>query len=156
MNIYHHMMIVISCFLPIVFGNPVYAQIDESRLAWEIIQQERKAIMTEAMRLSEPEAKGFWPLYKEYEAARARLNERTARVTADYVEHHENLSEQKAQAILDEILKIEQEELDLIKAHLEKLRRILPPSKVVRFFQIENSLDAFVNFELVKQVPLVP
>ena len=37
-----------------------------------------------------------------------------------------------------------------------KIRAVLPGQKAVRFFQIENKLDAIVNVSLASEVPLVP
>ncbi len=50
----------------------------------------------------------------------------------------------------------EQVKLRTRNTYVQKFKEILPPKKVVRFFQVENKLDAIINFELVAGIPLVP
>jgi len=57
--------------------------------------------------------------------------------------------------ILDEYLAIESERLALRKAYLPKFRQALPDKKVVRFYQLENKIQAAVNYELAANIPLV-
>ncbi len=46
--------------------------------------------------------------------------------------------------------------IDIKKEDKLKRKKILPPKKGVRFFQVENKLDAIINFELAGGIPLVP
>jgi hypothetical protein len=38
--------------------------------------------------------------------------------------------------------------------HVKIFKKLLPPVKVARFFQLENKLDAVVNYELAQSIPL--
>ena len=49
---------------------------------------------------------------------------------------------------------IKAKEVVLKQKHVKLFRKLLPPAKVTRFFQLENKLDAVVNFELAQTVPL--
>jgi len=36
-----------------------------------------------------------------------------------------------------------------------KLRKVLPDTKVGRYLQLENKIDALINYELAARIPLV-
>ena len=53
------------------------------------------------------------------------------------------------------VFAVEQAKLEVRLLYREKLGRALPAKKVMRFFQIENKMDAMMNTELARSVPLV-
>ena len=67
-----------------------------------------------------------------------------------------NLSEATALKLLEEFLKIERSKLNFKKLYIPRFQKVLPPKKVVRFYQVENKLDATINYELSREIPLVP
>jgi hypothetical protein len=52
-------------------------------------------------------------------------------------------------------LAIEGERVTLMKSFLPKFRKVLPEKKVARYYQLENKIDAVVNYGLARQIPLV-
>ena len=40
--------------------------------------------------------------------------------------------------------------------YIQKFKEIIPPKKAVRLFQVENKMNAIINYELAAQIPLVP
>ena len=58
--------------------------------------------------------------------------------------------------MIKEFMSIRQAELDVTRKYLKRFQKILPPNKVARFFQLENKLDAVIDFELASEIPLVP
>ena len=69
---------------------------------------------------------------------------------------NKTLSDQQALKLLEEYQLFKQLKLNIRKSFVQKFKEILPPKKVVRFFQVENKLDAIINFELAGGIPLVP
>jgi hypothetical protein len=45
--------------------------------------------------------------------------------------------------------------LKLRQTYLPKFRNALPEKKVARYYQIENKIQATLNYELAKEIPLV-
>jgi hypothetical protein len=69
---------------------------------------------------------------------------------------NKTLSDRQALKLLNEYQLFEQIKLRTRNSYVQKFKEILPPKKVVRFFQVENKLDAIINFELAGGIPLVP
>jgi len=119
------------------------------------LQKQKKSIMAQNMALTEQENKSFWPLYDEYQEGLNRLSDRTAGIIMHYTKEYDSLSDEKVKALQDEFLRLDEERLKLKKAHLEKFRRVLPEKKVMRYFQLENRLEAIMNFEVSNTIPLM-
>jgi hypothetical protein len=60
-----------------------------------------------------------------------------------------------AKKLLNEFVAIESLGPKLRQAYLPKFRKALPEVKVVRYYQIENKIQAALIYELAAQIPLV-
>ena len=66
-----------------------------------------------------------------------------------------NLSDTEALRLLKEFISIEHSKLTRKEEYISKFQEVLPPKKVALFFQIENKIDAALNFNLANAIPLV-
>jgi hypothetical protein len=60
-----------------------------------------------------------------------------------------------AKKLLDELMSIEAVGPKLRQAYLPKFRKALPEIKVVRYYQIENKIQAVLLYELAANIPLM-
>jgi hypothetical protein len=60
-----------------------------------------------------------------------------------------------AKKLLDESMTIETLRLKLNKAYVPQFRKVLPDTKVVRYYQIENKINAVLYYELARSIPLM-
>jgi hypothetical protein len=118
------------------------------------IQVRRQAIVTAAMDLDPKEAEAFWPLYREYRADMAKVNDRYVKLLVAYLENYDSLSDQQAVRLMDAYLKIERDRTDVKSRYGPRFRKIMRARKVMRFFQVDNKLDAIINAELAAEIPL--
>jgi hypothetical protein len=49
----------------------------------------------------------------------------------------------------------QKDKLDLERDYVKKFKKILPGRKVARYFQLEHKLDAIVDYDLAKNIPLI-
>ncbi len=131
---------------------------DEIELTRAVIKFKRKKIVAANIDLTERENKKFWSLYNEYIAETDKANNKRVKLISEYRDAYVNktLSDRQALKLLEEYQLFEQLKLNIRKSFVQKFKEILPPKKVVRFFQVENKLDAIINFELAGGIPLVP
>ncbi len=121
----------------------------------EAIQANKKLLIAQNMGLTESEANAFWPVYDRYQEALGKINERKAKLIADYAKEYQTLSDQKGQQLLEETLAIEEEMIKLKKSYLSKFNPVLPAKKVARYYQLENKIQALIGFDLANRIPLV-
>ena len=128
---------------------------DNMQIVLEKIRADKKLFVAENMQLTEAEAKGFWPVYEQYQDELFLLRSRTAKLIKDYAEGYEKMTNDNAKKLLDELMIIEGLGPKLRQAYLPKFRKTLPEVKVVRYYQIENKIYAVLLYELARNIPLV-
>ena len=127
---------------------------EEMRLTREVISKERQALVTRAMDLTPGEMQRFWPLYREYRLAASKVGDRIVTLVNTYADNYQNLTDKDADKLLTEFVRIEEERARLKARYLPKFKKVLPPKKVVRFYQIENKLDTALLAEVGQAIPL--
>ena len=128
---------------------------DNMQILREKIMVDKKLLVASNIILTDSEAKAFWPVYEKYQDELFLLRTRTLKLINDYAEAHEKMSNNKAKALLDELMEIDSLGLKLRQAYLPKLRQVLPEVKVVRYYQIENKINAVLMYELAANIPLM-
>ena len=118
------------------------------------IQVRRQAIVTAAMDLDPKESEVFWPLYRQYRTDMAKVNDRHVQLLVSYLENYDTLTDQQAARIMEGYLKVERDRTDVKARYGPRFRKIMAARKVMRFFQIDNKLDAVINAELAADIPL--
>jgi hypothetical protein len=106
------------------------------------------------MDLTPSESQTFWPLYREYRIAMAKVGDRVQRLLVDYSGQYDTLTDDQAKKIMQEWLSIEKAKMDVKSKYISRFQKILPARKVMRFFQADNKLDAVLNAQLASVVPL--
>jgi hypothetical protein len=127
---------------------------DNMQIVLEKIRADKKLFVAENMQLTEAEAKGFWPVYEQYQDELFLLRSRTAKLIKDYADGYEKMANDTAKKLLDELMVIEGLGPKLRQAYLPKFRKALPEVKVVRYYQIENKIYAVLLYELARNIPL--
>ena len=128
---------------------------DNMQIVVEKIRADKKLFIAENMQLTEAEAKAFWPVYERYQDELFLLRARTMILINDYAEAYEEMTNDTAKKLLDEYMTIETLGLKLRQAYLPKFREVLPEVKVVRYYQIENKINAALMYELGANIPLM-
>jgi hypothetical protein len=129
----------------------------EIELTAAIINLERKDIIAQNMKLSGDEERRFWSLYNDYRLTMNEVGKRKTKLITDYADRVNtgSLSDAEALRLLKEFIAIERSKLTRKEEYISKFQEVLPPKKVALFFQIENKIDAVLNFDLAKAIPLV-
>lgn len=143
---------------------PVFAQErnqSSSDTNMEILMQkikaDKKLLVASNMDLTDAEAKGFWPLYDEYQKELQKINEQLGHTIKDYADAFNKgpIANDTAKNLLNEALLVQESELQLKRTYAGKISKVLPEAKTARYVQIENKIRAVLNAELARQIPLV-
>ena len=118
------------------------------------LQHEKRALIVENLGLTAAEAAAFWPLYETYQDALAEVNERWFGLIDEFVAHYRDLSDERAEGLLAKYLAVQRDRLALKESYLARFRSVLPPRKLVALYQIENKIEAVVDYDLAERIPL--
>jgi len=114
----------------------------------EKIETQRIAFITDKLELTPQEAEKFWPVYNEYKKiTNAERKAHREKLDFDHEKIFE-LSDEKANEIIQSQLKHEQKMLDMRKSFHLELLDILSPQKVLRLFEAEKEF----RVELMRRV----
>jgi hypothetical protein len=131
---------------------------DNSQLLIEKIKADKKLVVGNNMKLTESEAKKFWPMYANFQNDLEKLNDRLATLITSYGKEYtqDSMNDAKAKTMLAELLAIEDAEVKMKSSWVDQLSKVLPSSKVARYIQIETKIRNLVKSEISQSVPLVP
>ena len=127
---------------------------DHMQLVIEKIRADKKLFISQNMELSEKEAATFWPVYDAYQDELFLLRARTLKLIGDYADAYSDMSDAAAKKLLDEYMAIEALGVKIRQAYLPRFRDALPDIKVVRYYQLENKIQAALMYELGAAIPL--
>ena len=128
---------------------------DNMDLVKEKIRIDKKLFIATNMQLTESEAKAFWPVYEAYQADLAKLRDREIKLIEKFAVKYETMSDDAAKTLLEDSLSIDSDHQKLRQSYLSKIRGVLPDKKVARYYQLESKIDAVMEYEMAKRIPLV-
>lgn len=137
--------------------NPELQALSQTDVVWlsvATIRLQRQYLVASAMNLTESESMAFWPVYQEYWLEMGALRDRQWQLIDAFVTAHASLTDEQADAMINEYLNIRQEEFAIKQKYVERFKAALPAVKVARYYQIENKLDSVIQYELAKRIPL--
>jgi hypothetical protein len=133
-------------------GEAAKANLDILR---DTIRANKKALVAANLTLTDEEAARFWPLYDRYQTELTAVQDRGVKVIEDYSASFHNLSDEKAMKLADDWLSAEADRVKVRRTYLSEFAKVVPGKKVVRFYQIENKMDAVLRYDLAGEIPVV-
>ena len=121
----------------------------------EKARADKRAVVESVLELTEGEAKAFWPVYGAYQSDMVSHYDRLIKLVDTYSGAYETMTDAMATKLLADYLDLEKAHVALLAGYVPKFRKVLPPKKVARLYQIENKMRALVNYELARQIPFV-
>jgi hypothetical protein len=156
MKFKHAFVAIIAVTLFMGVFSPAMAQ--QERDVIELIKTQigtqRQALVAENLQLTEQESAVFWPVYRSFHSERDKLVDRRIKILLEFRDNFDGLSEEQAKKIMDDHLALQDELLKLRKKWVKNFRGVLSEKTTLRYFQIENKLDAIIDFDLAQIVPL--
>jgi Spy/CpxP family protein refolding chaperone len=165
MKLLNHAMLIAALVIALPVGaqtkGAAPAAADKGTMNMDILREkvkaDKKLIVAQNMKLTDAEAKAFWPVYDAYQKDLQSINDRMMTAIKAYADVYNKgaVSNEAAKKLLNEALAIEEAELKLKRAYVPKLEKAVPDVKVALYMQIENKIRALVRFELAANIPLV-
>jgi hypothetical protein len=147
-----------ACTALVALGTPLASQAqstyDENQQLLAQIQSDKRAVVLKAMALDDAQVQAFTPVYDAYQAERKDLAERGVDLLNSYASNYDSMTDDAAKKILKDWLELQDDQVALTKSYAKKLGKVLPETKVLRFVQIENKLDALLALPAVRAIPL--
>lgn len=118
------------------------------------VMTDKRAVYAKNLGLTESESRAFWPVYDEYEAAAKKLDDRFLENINNFANKYDTLSDADAKAVLKEKMAIEKDRMALKQKYTDKVAKVLPPKKALRYAQIETRVETIVRSNVYSLIPL--
>lgn len=103
----------------------------------EKIKALKTAFITEGLNLTAKEAQQFWPIYNEFDEKRRNLYRRERAE----LQNMECMTEEKANAQLEEYVEIEREDYLLKKKYYNDLKKIFSARRIMQLKKVEDDFN---------------
>jgi hypothetical protein len=118
------------------------------------LRSQHVAIITEVMGFTEAEDAKFWPVYREYEADLAKINDDRMALIKDYAANYEKLTDDVADKLARRALDLEAKRGALKSTYYDKFKTALSPKTAARFIQVENQILLLLDLQIAASLPL--
>ena len=150
----------LSIILTLLFAVAGYAQIehyeaDYIQLFKKDVQAEARSIIEANLELTEEQAKEFWPLYDEYDAAMDLLFDERINLRAEFLLDYLALSDETAADLIGKFNAFDQKKLDTQNNFTQKFLAVLPAKVVGKFLQLYHRIDLMIELQKTSTMPLI-
>jgi len=115
---------------------------------FEKLNAYRIGFFTKKLNLTSQEAEKFWPVYNEYQKQKNLIQVDKISIIREFNQSESTMSDNQLSNMGDKLIAdITQESALAVTLH-KKLKEVLPPGKVIRFYQAENQYKAQLLEEL--------
>ena len=135
---------------------PAQSSVDQNvALLRKDLRSDKKQIIAANMQLTDAEAPKFWPVYDQYTAELAKINDAKVAAIKDYAANYSTLTDDKALALTRQIIGIEESVGQLRLKYVPIFSKVISGKKTALFFQLDRRLTGVVDLQLASDVPLV-
>jgi hypothetical protein len=117
------------------------------------MQAGKTTVITSAMNFNDKEGAAFWPIYKQYDYERSRLDDGRVAVIKEYAQKYPNLTDADAKAMAEKMLECDSRLAALKKKYYKKFNKVLPALTVAKFFQLERRVDLLMDIQVESSLP---
>ena len=107
------------------------------------------------MLLSAADAAKFWPIYNEYDAALAKLNDQRVANIKEYARSYNQMTDAKADELVQNALAYHKQRAELLAKTYDRVKQALGAITAARFVQVEGQLLALIDLQTASQLPVV-
>ena len=139
-------LIMLTAMLPVtilIAQNPNRERLDAYRIGF----------FTKKLNLSSDEAEKFWPAYNDYQKEKNGLQQERRELIRNFNQNGSILSDKELTEIGDKLIGTFSEESSMAESFHKKLKEVLPPAKVIFYYQAENQWKAQLLNQLQENRP---
>ena len=124
------------------------------QLLREDIRSKKKQLVAANLTLTQTEATKFWPVYDQYAADFAKINDQKVALIKEYADSWGKMSDDQALSLTNRALAVEKNVADLRIRYVPIFSQVIPGTKVATFFQIDRRIQSLIDIQLSSQLPL--
>ena len=139
---------------------PAVAHADELDKYMEMLRSDMRTakveLLTEELKMTEPQAAIFWPIQREYETELAKVQDARYAMIKDYAKAYTTMDDATAKSLMDRAFKLQEQRTGLLKKYSGKVAKSVSPQVAARFAQVEAFVQSLIDLKVRGEVPVLP
>ena len=127
---------------------------EDMKLLRKDLRSQKKQIVAANMNLTDVEAEKFWPVYDQYTADVAKINDTKAELIKEYLQTFDAMNSEQAESYIRKRAAVEESLMQLRLKYIPVFRKALSGRQTALFFQIDWRLGLIIDLQLA-QTPLI-
>ena len=119
------------------------------------VRTDKKAFVASVLKLTDAEAKKFWPAYDAYQRTFDMTNREKNVTLEGVIAQDKPVSDPYAKQIARDIMLADEVEVKARRTLYNRVMKALPPKKALRYLQLEAKIRAVQAYDIAQAIPLV-
>jgi len=134
---------------------PSFAQADLVEIMRSDLRTQKKALLTQAMQMTEAQSEAFWPVYNQYESELIVLNDTRLALIKDYASNYDTMTDPVAKDLVKRSFKWQEGNTKLLKKYYGKMEKAVTPIVAARWVQAEHAINSMIDVQVASEIPLI-
>jgi Spy/CpxP family protein refolding chaperone len=118
------------------------------------VRADKRAFVADTLKLTDTEAKRFWPIYDAYQRNLDASNRERVVAVQELMFRDKPLTNLAAKQYATELLTLDESEIRARRTMRNRVMRALPAVKAARYIQLEEKIRAVREYDIAATVPL--
>ena len=118
------------------------------------VRSQKSAVMSDVMQLDPDQAAKFWPIYRNYDAELAKVNDLRVANIKEYSDSYNQLTDAKADELIHNAMAFQKQRSELLAKYYEIMKQQLGAVTAARFAQVEYQLLLIIDLQILSALPI--
>jgi hypothetical protein len=146
--------VVVSLAMPLACAEDKSADVTDMQALRAAIRADKRAFVESTMKLTDAEAKRFWPIFDAYQRNLDMTMRRRVVAVEGMLFRDKPMTNLAAKTYATEMLVIDEAEIKARRTMRNRVMRALPAVKAARYMQLEEKIRAVLDYDIAATVPL--
>jgi hypothetical protein len=131
------------------------ADVTDMKALRSAARTDKRAFIASTLKLTDAEAKRFWPAYDAYQRTLDMTNRRRTVAIEGVLEVEKPKSDLYAKSFANEVLAADEGEIKARRTLYNRAMKALPAKKAARYMQLEGKIRAIQAYDAAEAIPLM-
>jgi hypothetical protein len=118
------------------------------------VRSQKFAVMDSVLQLDPDEAAKFWPIYRDYDAELAKVNDLRVANIKEYAQTYKELTDARADQLIRNGLAYQKQRTELLGKYYDRVKQSLGAVTAARFVQVEDQLLSIIDLQIDSSLPV--
>ena len=143
-----------------ISASPAWAQgnaadVTDMQALRTAVRTDKKAFVASVLKLTDAEAKKFWPAYDAYQRRFDMTNREKSVTLEGVIAQDKPISDLYAKQIAKDVIAADEIEVKARRTLYNRLLKAVPAKKALQYLQLEAKIRAVQAYDVAQAVPLV-